>query len=87
MALTRAFHRQMGPVRSCLAEHHSELGTSLTVSFRVDRTGAVRSVGLNPASLGSTPGGQCVLAAARAMSFGPQKVVVSFSIPLTVGYK
>jgi serine/threonine protein kinase len=86
-ALTRAFNRQMGRVRSCLAEHHEELGASLGVSFSVDRTGAVKSVGLNPASLGPTPGGQCILTAARAMSFGPQTDAVSFSIPITVGYK
>jgi serine/threonine protein kinase len=87
VALTKAFNRQMGPVRSCLAEHQQELGASLSLSFSVDRTGAVKSVGLNPASLASTPGGQCILAAARAMNFGPQPDRVSFSIPITVGYK
>lgn len=88
-ALTRSFNRQMGPVRGCLAQHRDQMSgvASLSVSFNVDPSGAVKSAGLVPASLGSSPGGQCILAAARGMSFGPQPDAVAFSIPITLGYK
>jgi serine/threonine protein kinase len=88
-ALTQAFHRQMGPIHGCLTEHQEQLGAgaTLSVAFSVDRNGAVDSVGLSPASLASTRGGQCILAAARRMSFGPQPDAVFFSIPITVGYR
>jgi len=82
--LARAFQRQEGNVQGCFQKHATGADgvPEVTVRFQVETSGSVKSATLSPASVASTPLGQCILGVARATAFGEQPEPVSFAIPI-----
>jgi serine/threonine-protein kinase len=84
-SLSRTVQKQRGGIESCFQTHVKEMDgrPEVSVRFRVAPTGRVASADLFPATLSSTPLGQCLLGVARGIDFGPQQAEVSFTIPIT----
>jgi serine/threonine-protein kinase len=81
--LAAPFHRRRSEVVACFREH-AGTETQITVVFGVDESGRVIAARAQPAALGSTPLGNCVLGIARSTRFSAQPRPVEFSIPLSV---
>jgi TonB family protein len=81
--LAAPFHRRRSEVVACFRDHGPDQ-TQITVVFSVDESGRVIGARVQPAALGSTELGRCVLAVARTTRFGPQSRPVEFSIPVSV---
>jgi len=86
LPLNAAFQRQRGKIEACFSANPGD-NEQLTLQFQVDATGAVRGVGLQPATVTSSPLGRCVLDVARTTLFPPGPGPISFSIPITVHKK
>jgi serine/threonine-protein kinase len=85
-SLTRAFNRRQGEVLACIRRNPSEApaGGQIEVVFQVAADGRVTNASLEPASLGSTTLGRCVLGIATSTRFPAQAQAVRFRIPVRV---
>jgi hypothetical protein len=81
--ITAAFQRQRGRIEGCFRAHSTEEQPQLTIRFQVEANGVVRSADLQPASLGGTALGSCILGIARATRFPAAEAPMVFSIPIT----
>lgn len=82
--ITAAFQKQRGRVEACFRAHSSdEQQPQLTIRFQVEASGVVRSADLQPASLGGTALGGCILGIARGTRFPASDAPLTFSIPIT----
>jgi serine/threonine protein kinase len=92
-------HRPSGPeaLSSAVAKHAPEIrrcfedldagGASqseISLRFDVGTDGAVKSLAVLPAAVGSTPLGACLVKVGRNTAFAPQPEPLTFRIPLTV---
>jgi len=84
LALTRHFARRENALQSCFERHASALTgqPQIAVNFDVGASGKVQNATLEPASLSSTPLGQCLLGVARDTSFGAVGKPLKFTIPI-----
>jgi hypothetical protein len=83
--LTRAFARQQANIARCFSKNASDISGNpeISVRFEVGTDGHVLSAQVQPASLGSTPLGQCIATVARGTEFGAQPETTTFRIPIT----
>jgi hypothetical protein len=81
-----SFSRRTQEIRHCFSEHSKRTASELELSlrFEVARDGRVSSATLQPASIGSTPLGKCLVEVANATRFARQPNPVAFHIPLSV---
>ncbi len=87
--LTRAFGKQMGRVHGCFQAHIGDADgtTNLALRFHVEIDGRVAEAELVPASLATTPLGNCLLGIARATRFGALEKPMTFRVPLRASVK
>jgi serine/threonine-protein kinase len=85
-ALTRAFKKRKGRIRSCFERHADDLkgNPKLSILFQINRSGKVEMAELSSQGLSKTDLGKCIMKVARSTGFPPQSMPVSFKIPLTV---
>ena len=83
---TRALASKQGALRDCFQQHSVEVSgvPQLGIRFRVAESGEVAEAALEPAAIGQTALGRCVLEVARTTQFGPQERPVTIRIPLRV---
>ncbi|MDZ4696470.1 MAG: protein kinase [Deltaproteobacteria bacterium] len=83
-ALTRSFRKHQIAIERCFESHAPALEghPEIAVQFQLETSGKVREVHTDPASIGKTPLGDCLLRLARATDFGPQSAALAFRIPL-----
>lgn len=81
--ISAAFQKQRGRVEACFRKNPEMSTPQLSIQFRVEASGAVRSAALAPAAIANSPLGSCILAVARSTTFPPGDAALSFSIPIT----
>jgi TonB family protein len=80
-ALTRTFGKQSEAITKCFATH-GQPTDDVAVRFQIGATGAVKTVEVLPASVGSSELGECIAKVAKSTQFGPQPKDAAFKIPL-----
>jgi serine/threonine-protein kinase len=88
-AVARAFVQQKARVARCLNEHADAVPaeTELDVRIALDASGKVREVVVQPASIGSSGAGPCIVAAVQAMTFGAQPGPLTVHVPISARRK
>jgi serine/threonine protein kinase len=83
--LARSFSSQKEDVIKCFNESAIDMSETARLSVRLELTqdGVVRSARVYPDNIADTATGKCVVKAALAMKYGPQKEPISFRVPLT----
>jgi serine/threonine-protein kinase len=80
-ALTRTFSKQSPAITACFKQH-PDATEQVTIRIQIDTRGAVKAADVLPPSVGQGPLGACLVAVARATSFGPQPKPATFRVPL-----
>ena len=84
--LSQTFRTRQAAIRACFAEHAVSISgmPQLSVRFRIDMSGTVKSAEVVPDSVARTELGQCIEGVARSTRFGRQDRERGFRIPVTV---
>lgn len=85
-ALTAAFRKQKGKIRSCFKTHSDDLPPQpqISILFHLAPSGKVTGASLSPAPVTKTGLGKCILSVAHQTRFPSQASAISFRIPVTV---
>ena len=84
-SLTRALHARQGRIQECFERHVAEVAGTPEISLRIslDADGRVRSSGLDPNQLETTPLGKCLLAVANKTPFPAPGRALTLRLPIT----
>ncbi|HTL33699.1 MAG TPA: protein kinase [Kofleriaceae bacterium] len=82
-ALTRTFNKQTSAVAACFRAHPNDASKEdMSIRIQIDTQGKVTKAEVLPASVSTTPLGQCLDGVARATEFGPQPKPAAFRVPI-----
>ncbi len=84
-SLTEPFAQRGGEVSRCFHDRPAVRAdfTKLAIIFEIGPRGSVERAELEPATLGETPLGACLLGVARTTMFGRQPGFMRFRIPIS----